>query len=710
MVAALALVATWALFFDFLPPHKRVHLYSDIEGYHFPLLSFAFHSLKEGRIPQWDPSIYCGISFIGNVQTMLLYPATWLMYAAVWTRPRLPFLALEVLTFFHVWLAFVFCYLWLRGRTAKLPSALGAGSFAFTGYMLGSFWHLGVVSSMAWMPLGLWGVDEARERRDWRPLWKVALASAMSFLAGYPACWLVFAVMAVVHALSGSERLRVAAGTCAALAASALLFMAALLPALEARSLMVWEPKYGLSVFGWRALPAYLMANWFDFNPGHPEEFQTGCTYLYLGLPALFALLWMIGQRRFRTCAQPLIGLAVAVLLGNPPIALVRAVEMVPALDGTMQSDHFYAAVAAMAALITALAMDDFFKRDPVKLPRRFPQWAVNLAILPLVAWTCRQVWLGDHGGVFPIRFGAVGATLLALVAFSLAAWAVRRSIGRRRAILTAALLCSVWVDYRVYGGVRQFNAQRGNVDKGQAAYGIAGVDPVAYRAMRENFAYRVVSLGPASPHPTDYRLWGLATPQGFDPFLPAQYKAAIERWVPFRTNRLFDVDARNDAMLQALGARYIVLHGPGPDEAWLQTSPKFRLLGRDDMFFRVYEYLLAKPPYGWEDAALNAAARPVSWLPERREFVVNSQRGGRFFLAEQFFPGWKASVDGAPAATQRWAGAFQSVAAPSGEHRIRFEYASPGFRAGAVVSLLAVFALAGLALADARSRRRTSC
>ena len=40
-----------------------------------------------------------------------------------------------IFTFLHVWLAFLLCYLWLRARTGKLASALGASVFASTGYM-----------------------------------------------------------------------------------------------------------------------------------------------------------------------------------------------------------------------------------------------------------------------------------------------------------------------------------------------------------------------------------------------------------------------------------------------------------------------------------------------------------------------------------------------------------------------------------------------
>jgi len=192
-VSALAFAATCAFFYEYLPPLTRVHIYSDLEGYHYPLQRYAFQSLKEGRFPEWDPSIYCGVSFVGNVQAALLYPPSWLMYAASWRRRHISFKLLEDLVFAHIWLAFVLCYAWLRGRRlVPLSAAMGAGVFAFGGYMASQCVHGGVVTGLAWMPLGLWGIDEATEERHWRPLWKTAVASALCFLAGYPLTWTVF--------------------------------------------------------------------------------------------------------------------------------------------------------------------------------------------------------------------------------------------------------------------------------------------------------------------------------------------------------------------------------------------------------------------------------------------------------------------------------------------------------------------------------------
>jgi hypothetical protein len=139
LVPVLALIATGAFFCEYLPPFKRVHLFSDIEVYHYPLQRYAFQVLKEGRFPQWDPSMYCGIAFAGNIQAGVFYPPMWLIYAANWRHRVLPFKALEYFAFLHVWLAFVLCYLWLRARRLDwFSSAMGGGRFGLVEQFFGS--------------------------------------------------------------------------------------------------------------------------------------------------------------------------------------------------------------------------------------------------------------------------------------------------------------------------------------------------------------------------------------------------------------------------------------------------------------------------------------------------------------------------------------------------------------------------------------------
>src|SRR5580704_12796715 len=109
-VAILSLVVTLLFFIEYTPLHRRVHIPFDLEGYHYPLFDYAFEAIHQGRFPQWDPTIYCGLTFPGNTQAALFYPPAWLVFAANWGRPKVSYQSVEDLDLAHVWLAFFLCY------------------------------------------------------------------------------------------------------------------------------------------------------------------------------------------------------------------------------------------------------------------------------------------------------------------------------------------------------------------------------------------------------------------------------------------------------------------------------------------------------------------------------------------------------------------------------------------------------------------------
>jgi uncharacterized membrane protein YfhO len=126
-----------------------------------------------------------------------------------------------------------------------------------------------------------------------------------------------------------------------------------------------------------------------------------------------------------------------------------------------------------------------------------------------------------------------------------------------------------------------------------------------------------------------------------------------------------------------------------------LMANPHFRRLEPSQTFYKVFEFLNARPPDGWESDGAVRSARSVRWTPEIREFVVRSETGGRFTLSEEFFPGWQATVDGKPTRIERWSEAFQAVNVPPGEHSVTFQFRSFGLRLGAILSLCSILSLA---------------
>ena len=61
-VALLSLIFTYAFFFEYLPPFRWVDISGDLQGFQFPLNDYAFRSLSTGHVPEWDPTMYFGMT------------------------------------------------------------------------------------------------------------------------------------------------------------------------------------------------------------------------------------------------------------------------------------------------------------------------------------------------------------------------------------------------------------------------------------------------------------------------------------------------------------------------------------------------------------------------------------------------------------------------------------------------------------------------
>jgi hypothetical protein len=85
----------------------------------------------------------------------------------------------------------------------------------------------------------------------------------------------------------------------------------------------------------------------------------------------------------------------------------------------------------------------------------------------------------------------------------------------------------------------------------------------------------------------------------------------------------------------------------------------------------------------------------------------AESESGGFLVLADTFYPGWQATLDGMPVEILRANHAFRAVVFPPGEHVVVFRYAPLSFRMGEAISLLSLIAVTmGLAVLSLRRRR----
>jgi len=132
----------------------RAPLEGDLLVYQLPIYEVLSDAVRAGQLPWWDPTVQSGTPFFANVQTQLLWPATWL-HAVL---PHGP--ALLIWLLLHGLLAAVGARLWLRGRDLSQSAAtLGALVFTLGGPALSMVTKPDKLPAFALVPWLLWGVD-----------------------------------------------------------------------------------------------------------------------------------------------------------------------------------------------------------------------------------------------------------------------------------------------------------------------------------------------------------------------------------------------------------------------------------------------------------------------------------------------------------------------------------------------------------------------
>ncbi len=102
----------------------------------------------------------------------------------------------------------------------------------------------------------------------------------------------------------------------------------------------------------------------------------------------------------------------------------------------------------------------------------------------------------------------------------------------------------------------------------------------------------------------------------------------------------------------------------------------------------------------------VTAHVETEEYTPRRVRGRVHCSVPGVVLLSDTFYPGWYATVDGAPARIYRADYVMRAVFVPAGDHVIEFRYVPLSFQLGAAISVVTVaaWAVGGLWL---RARRR---
>jgi uncharacterized membrane protein YfhO len=91
---------------------------------------------------------------------------------------------------------------------------------------------------------------------------------------------------------------------------------------------------------------------------------------------------------------------------------------------------------------------------------------------------------------------------------------------------------------------------------------------------------------------------------------------------------------------------------------------------------------------------------------------TVETPQAGFLVLSEAYFPGWRATIDGAQAPVYRTNFVSRGIPVPAGTHTVELVFDPPSFNRGALISLLTLLVCCGGIAAglwnERRNRRQT--
>ena len=712
------LVFWFGLFVPSMEPGLRRPIDIDLYGYFHAKFWYGTSELLAGRLPTWNPYEYCGLPFLATAQPAVLYLPKILAYALA------PRAALHVFMVSHYLVAGPFAFVALRSLgLGWAAAALGSVTWVFTAVNIDSNYHPNRISCLVWIPLGFASFDRLLWRPGPRPAAALAAVVAICLLAGYPeyafdmvlclAVYWPFAARALARE-GGGPRLGATVGWLAASVTTALA-----LSALQLLPLIELVRQSARVAGGTATAPAAPTLGLYDLLPHSLTDLPRGLAMpaSLLHLPPVAWVLAVIGivfgRVRIRGALLAVLAMTTAlatvarlVLQLTPGFALLR--------PGYCWVSLWYFPIACMAGCGLEVLLS--------------PARVRGFATRPWLRLTLAGAILAASAPLLSARSALALAVSIAVLGI---AW--RASAWRTPAVLALVLVTIVsawtWIPPSIAraGLLHRYS-------RGEAAYPPEPPVPVGLRTAVE------ATCGSGKRVLAPWLAWSGAAVveriellEGYpEPLVPGRIDRLLESLgvgaSPMIGPKELARSAASPRLLDMLNVGCAVLpagiewpgiglaHAGGVGDQVVYTRPS---LPRAWIAHRTRT--VAEEEAAWEaiheptfdparEVVLEGVSGPTTSGASARvqvereeagrvEIALSTSAPGTLVIAQAYYPGWRARVDGAPVDVVPANYATTGVAVPAGEHRVVLAYAPASVLAGQILLPLGLIAIAMLAL-----------
>ena len=698
----------------------QVFYFRDFGFFGYPLAYHHRQSFWQGEIPLWNPYNNCGLPFLAQWNTLVLYPGSflYLVLPPVW--------ALSLFCLLHLWLAgmgmYCLAYRWTRHR---LGAAVAGTAFALNGLALNCLMWPNNIAALGWMA---WVVLAAE--RAWtggRRQWALAVVvGAVQMLTGAPEIilftWLIAAGVALLGGFTtGAARWHLMARFTGLVVAVAALAAVQLLPFLDLLRHSERHQDFGVSTWampgtGWANL---LVPLFYCFRGRHGVFFQvnqnwTSSYYLGIGVVAL-AVIGFLLRRNSRVWLLSGIGLLGLVLaLGAQSFVYSGLHAVVPQIGFMRFQIKFVLLTLFAVPALAAHGVACVLRTDRETLPRArktllFVGTLLTLAIGGLLVFA----WLQ------PPPWGAWARTAWSGLSRALLLWAALGALlalPRFRGFVSASLVSLGLVILLAVDALTHTSRQNPTVPRVAFSPGAVQIEPRPRlgesRAMMSPAAYRSYDATFTSNPLNDYVVGraGLFNNANlveeipevsgfFSLYFPEErtvWYSLYRREVPKEVPRLLDflgVSQRSAAgQVYRFEHRATALPWATAGQRPVYADPEAAARAVREGQFDLGEVVVLPPQIRGVVTVTNRTfARIVAseFTAHQATLRVEAAEPSLVVVSQTCSPRWRFYIDGARAVGCRANHAFVAVQVPAGRHTVKLMYWDTRFHAGVMVSLL---------------------
>lgn len=729
------------------PPNKPIGF--DNLRIFYPLRKLTIEQFKNLEWPLWNPYDFSGNTHLATYQAAVFHPLSFLFIFL----PQIE--AWSLIIILAPFLSSVFMYFFLKEiNLNRKASFFGALTFAFSGFMV-VWWQESFMSSYSalFLPLILLSIERFFKKVSVVSFIGLVFGLSFSVLSGWFQMTLyVFAFsflwLFYFHLKDFKKKKGIFLPTLFAFPLSLFISSVHLLPSFEAYFFSARGTTDVKFIFDQYLLPLqkliiFLVPDFFG-NPGHYNYFGEGFYYekiLFVGIPALFFGLYELFSFKKITNKENffkwLFLITLSLGLGLPSSWFLLYNLKLPFVSVILPTRIFFLSTFCISVL-AAFGIEKYLKTVNKKK---------IILIFFLLGLTLAYAWIfviyykinkpQDNFSLVSFR-NLIPPTMFYFLSFFILILGDIKSSLKNKVYVGIVFISFLSLFYfankYLYFSERKF---------------IYPEVPVIKQLKSVSGINRIWGTGEGYIDRNFLTYFGLFSPEGYDSIYIRRYgellhsvqnrrklsenipraDATISRKKNFQE---ILIDPYQKKLIQLLGVRFIVESNNKKNENKIYEKPilslksiwqdsKFTIYEYKDAFPRVFigsDYVVIKNPQEIinkifdtktdlaetvileEDIKiplskkgfLNYKTKILSYKPNKISIEANLSDSGILLITDNYYPGWKAYVDGEEASIYRANYTFRAVPLTKGRHIVVFQYKPKSFYNGLIMTFFGLF------------------